>query len=101
MKLKTQEKIRCLELYSYIIIALSNSLLFKDSNIDFINNLEGIMGNIYMLDLITNFKTQTFTKEYKELKKLYNTILEKTVNLYNNMGLNDPISIFCCLCFYV
>ena len=108
MKLKTQERIRSIELYSSLLLYLSTIIITKDSSIPYIKNiasfiennnidlntLESIASNIYSLSIIANFKTQTITKEYKELKKLYDELIQNTAEFYKELGLKNPISIF-------
>lgn len=108
MKLKTQERIRSIELYSFLLLYLSTIIISKDSNITYIqelskilennninlNTLKSITSNIYTLSILLNFKTQTSTEEYKELNNLYNELLENIANFYKTLGLNNPVEIF-------
>ncbi len=92
MKLNTQEKIRIAEMALF----LSGSLAFemfdlKGSDYEKIINLT-IMP--YTLDIISSFRTQRVTDEWKELKKLDEKIISNTTNVIGCTGNYDPIGIF-------
>lgn len=113
MKLKTQEKIRSIELYTYLLLFISTNLITKDTNIEILkqlhelleeNNinlelLKEIASSIYSTSITLNFRTQTLTKEYKELNSLYNELLENTAEFYKELGLNNPVEIFAIFVF--
>lgn len=108
MKLKTQETIRAVELASYLGVSILSTILTEESNIEqiseivaFLENnqidliqLKTILNNVYFFDYCSSFRTQTITDEYKELKTLYDEIIKDTSNFYNELGINNPISIF-------
>lgn len=108
MKLKTQETIRSIELSSYLGLVFASIILGNNTNIEelkeitqFIednqidlNEIRSILSSIYTLDYISSFRTQTITTEYKELKHLYNEIINNIGFFYNEMNITDPISIF-------
>lgn len=92
MKLKTQEKIRTVELILFLGSEVALNLLdLKDSNYkDFIK----LIGLPYIIDISSSFRTQMLTDEYKELKKLNGKVISNTKNIIDYIGNNDPISIF-------
>lgn len=108
MKLKTQETIRAVELSSYIGISIFSNVLGDNSNIEQVREiisflesnqidlvqLKEILSNIYLFDNLLSYRTQTITDEYKELKYLYENIIKNTSNFYNELEINDPISVF-------
>ena len=47
-----------------------------------------------MFDVCTSFRTQTITREYKELNELYKEVITSTGHLIKKFEFNDPISIF-------
>ncbi len=62
-----------------------------DVNAYMISNL---MGLPYVLDVISSFRTQKFTDEWKELKKLDDNIVSNTAYIIDYIGNNNPIGIF-------
>lgn len=108
MKLKTQELIRGIELGSYLGVSLLLNILGEGSNIEQVreiisflenhqidlNQIREILSNVYMLDYLSSFKTQTLTSDYKELKCMYDEIIYNTSKFYKEFGMEDPISIF-------
>lgn len=111
MKLKTQENIRKIEL----IAILGSVIVAKGQNIEFMNELYNFVENnnissydlemiyqaiegIYTVDLLTSFRTQKITSDYKELKELYDKVISNTGTLISELDFKDPISIFA---FYV
>lgn len=108
MKLKTQEKIRKVELNAYLISIIISIILtscseyeaieqiqntLENYNID-INNIRSILSNIYNLDFITSLKTETMTDEHKQLKSMYDEITYNTADFYKTIELSEPVSIF-------
>lgn len=108
MKLNTQIQIRKNELSMYlasliiaIILTSTNQNetineindLLKTYNID-INIIKLIIQNIYNIDYITSFRTEAFTDEHKQLKSMYDEILNNTAILYKSIDLSEPVSIF-------
>lgn len=109
MKLKTQEKIRLAELIAMFGITglinylsqyldasiakeLSQMLISKGISLEEINE---IIQSIYILDYCTNFRTQRFTEEYKQIESNYKFIIKNTCQLYQRLGISDsPIKIF-------
>lgn len=109
MKLKTQEKIRRLELMTLIGIEGLSIILNQYSSMEqvqqlsefLINNrisleeLSYIINNLYFIDYSTNFRTQRLTEEYKRLKELYDAIIKNTCEFYQKLGISDsPIKVF-------
>lgn len=109
MKLKTQEKIRLLELLSVIGIygldsyleQCSGASLARDISYFLSSNgvsLEGafdVSKNIYMFDVYTSFRTQKITEEYRELRDLYKEFLSNVSKFFVDLGIADsPIKIF-------
>lgn len=89
MKLNTQEKIRMAEMLLYLAgIGLLN---LKDGNYEELANLMQIP---YLLDIISSFRTQRITDEYKKLKELDKKIVSNTAYLIDYIGNNNPIGIF-------
>lgn len=92
MKMKDQEKIRIVE----TALLLSGGALYyllenQEVNAYAVANL---MGLPYALDIMSSFKTQKITGEWKELKKMDDKIVSNIANLINNIGNNNPIGIF-------
>lgn len=108
MKLKTQELIRGIELGSYIGVSLASLILSENMNNEQVNEIisfleeqqidlvqiKTVLSEIYSLDYILSFRTETLSSEYKELKKLYKEIIQNTSKLYKEFGMVEPISIF-------
>lgn len=92
MKLKTQENIRALEIISMIILRI-----LKSQNIDLdidINTLYYIVSMLLDIDLLTFSYTQKLTKDYKELKSMYNEVIKNTSALLKELNINDPATLF-------
>lgn len=108
MNLKTQENIRKIEIGVIIGTNVLSILLQKYSNnsltqetIQFLENnkinieeIVNITTHLYEIDVLTSFRTQKLTVEYKKFEKLYHQILYNTSMLYKNLELDDPTSIF-------
>lgn len=108
MKMKTQEKFRIATLISLFLLSvvtdesaskngLNEIIKLLDINGISINDLEklkDLINEIFNLDIITNFYTQTQTKEYRELKSLYDQVIDNTADLSRDLGFNDPVEIF-------
>ena len=108
MKLKTQELIRTIELNSYLGLVLVSIILnnnvdieqlttitkFLEHNQININDIRSILSSIYTLDYITSFRTQTITTEYKELKYLYDEVINNIGIFLKDLNIIEPISIF-------
>lgn len=108
MKLKTQEKIRTATIISLLLLTLITNdsicktelneiIKFLDRNgigIDDLEELKKIVHHIFNLDILTSFYTQTKTDEYKELKFLYDQVIENTADLSKEFEFNDPVEIF-------
>lgn len=109
MKLKTQEKIRLLEMFAMIGVggltdyliqcpdnSFSQSLIhfFIDNDIP-LADISFFIKNLYMVDCCTSFRTQRLTEDYNTLKKSYNCIIKNICGLFNKLGISDsPIKIF-------
>ena len=94
MEMKDQEKVRMAEMALLLSGGVIHSVLRLkgfNSDIDVVSNLMGVP---YVLDVISSFKTQKITNEWKELKKIDDKIVSNTANLIDNIGNNDPIGIF-------
>ena len=92
MKLDTQEKIRMAEMALFLGSSLAFELFdLKDSNYEEIVNFMQVP---YLLDIISSFRTQRITDEYKELKKLDKEIVSNTAYIIDYIGNNNPIGIF-------
>lgn len=108
MKLKTQEQIRKIELTNYLCLFLIQIILTLGHNYEEIekllnllneydvdlNEVRKILLRIYEIDILTSFRTQTITTEYKELKLRYNEIINNTSDFYKSIELLEPVSIF-------
>lgn len=108
MKLKTQELIRQIELYSYLGVSLATVLLNANYDFQSINEINQFLqqnqidmqqiriflSNLYSLDIMTSFRTQTLTEEYKQLDGLYKEIIKNTGEFYKNFGIDHPVCIF-------
>ncbi len=110
MKLKTQEIIRGIEQVSCLGVSFSVLLLtlMKELNVEEVNeimtflereqidlnDIRSVLTNVYMLDYFSSFRTQTLTSEYKELKFMYEAIIQNTSDFYDEVGFTDPVSIF-------
>lgn len=103
MKMSTQQKIRLIEFSSFMGLRLMMLLDKKIDNVNFLeelnnyvdlNIIEEIIKNIYFTDVITSFRTEKITEEYKEIKQLYKCVIDETSKLFNDLGLKDPVEIF-------
>lgn len=108
MKLKIQEQIRKIELTNFLCLFLVQIILtighnheaiekllnlLNEYDID-LNEVSKILLRIYGIDVLTSFRTQTITSEYKELKLRYNEIINNTSDFYKSIELLEPVSIF-------
>ena len=92
MKLKTQEDIRRIEIICLMILSI-----LKDKNIPVgidIKVLYMIVSTIYDIDLLTVNYTQRKTEEYKELKQMYDEIINNTSSMLKELNINDPVTLF-------
>lgn len=90
MKLSTQEKIRMAELIALISGGVASKFLGDSDYIQLIN----LTAFPYFLDIMTSFRTQQMTDEWKELKQLDEKIISNTASVIDNIGNCDPIGIF-------
>ena len=92
MKLNTQEKIRMAEM----ALCLSGCLAFElfDLKGSDYEKIIGLTQMTYFYDIITSFRTQKVTDEWKELKKLDGKIILNTANIIDCIGNVNPIGIF-------
>lgn len=92
MKLKTQENIRRLE-----IIGMFTLDILKEQNINLdidIDTLCLIISTLLNVDILTFGYTQRLTKEYKELKGMYNEVIKNTSSLLKELNVDDPNVLF-------
>lgn len=108
MKMKTQERFRIASLLSLFLLSVVTDESISHNNlnevmklldmsgisINDLENLKDFINEIFNLDIMTNFYTQTKTKEYRELKSLYDQVIDNTVDLSENLGFNNPVEIF-------
>lgn len=103
VKLKTQVDIRRIELIGIIIFSLLNGKnisletleMLKISEVDF-KLLYDLFKSAYLCDFFTSFYSQRVTSEYKELKEMYDEVIKNTSVVVNELGINDPVSLFAC-----
>ena len=89
MKMDTKGKIRLTELGIGIIAGSIVQLCDRDNIIA--TNLCTLP---YMASVITSFRTEKKTEDYKELEKLYNEVIKNTADLMKKLGTTEPISSF-------
>lgn len=106
MKLKTQQKIRQIEINSYIALIFISLLLTKDIDISvniktFLENsninlveIRSLISKILCLDVATSYRREQYSSEYKELKVLYKDVVNNIAQLLKKFNLKDPVSIF-------
>ena len=92
MKLDTQEKIRMAEMTLFLGGALASNLIDQENSVGQL--VCGLSITPYYLDIISSFRTQRITDEYKELKKLDKEIVSNTAYIIDYIGNNNPIGIF-------
>lgn len=95
MEMKMQDNIRKVEIISFIIASI-----IRENNIDInldnetIETIYDIAGTIYYIDVITAGYTQRITKEYKELKEMYDEIIKNTSSMLKELNVSDPTTLF-------
>lgn len=105
MKMKTLEKIRLTEIISIILLSLATDQSLNESelvkliqsngiNQDDLNNLREIIDFIFEADILSSFIVQTKTKEYREMKNLYDNVIKNTTQLTKILEFENPIEIF-------
>ena len=96
MKLRTFDHIRRAELLVPLVLELLAEANINPANlsIENIDLISKLISDIAIIDIITSFRTQTLTKEYKELEKLYGEVITKTAELTKEIGLQSPVEIF-------
>lgn len=106
MKLKTQEKIRLVELGAIMgltgasILVKEGCLLEEFSQHELlIKQVNSALINAYSYDCLLSYRTQRLTDEYKELKVLYQQVTKNTKDMMKSFGAEDPISIFAMFVF--
>ena len=97
MKLRDFENIRKTELLFVLASGYLASNNFDINNID-MNLLCNILQDIYLIDILSSYRTATLTSDYKEMKELYGNIISNTANLIKDFNLKNPIEVFS---FYV
>lgn len=89
MKIDTMEKTKLVELGTSMVVA--NTLNFTGN----LNELTSFLCMVpYLIDVLTTFRREKKTKEYKEIENLYNEVIKNTVNLMKECGVEDPIEVF-------
>ena len=92
MKLKTQENIRKLEIIGmFTLDILKHQNINLDIDIDTLNFIISILLDV---DILTFGYTQRLTKEYKELKGMYNEVIKNTSSLLKELNVDDPNVLF-------
>lgn len=66
---------------------------FKNDS-DIINNLDILTSTLMTMDVSTNAYTTRFTKDYKEMKKLYNEVIINVASLIKAFNLENPCEVF-------
>lgn len=105
MKMKTLEKIRLAEIISIILLAVATEQSLNENelikilqsngiSLDDLNSLRKIMNLVLDIDILSSFIVQTTTKEYKEMKNLYDKVVENTSQLTRILEFDNPIQIF-------
>lgn len=92
MRLKTQENIRRLEMIGMFVLDI---LKKQNINLDIdVDVLCFIMSKLLEIDILTFGYTQRLTKEYKELKGMYDEVVKNTSSLLNELNVDDPNVLF-------
>lgn len=97
MKLETQEKIRLVELLAGLAISCGLILTNREHFLDNYTVIQGesfLALSPYLINFITSIRQEMYTKEYKEIKELYDRVVDNTTLLMHEVGLEDPVQIF-------
>lgn len=106
MKLKTQEKMRQIEIDVYIATIFISLLLTRDldvfkvintfleSNNMNLEDIRSLTSGVLCLDIVTSYRREQYTSEYKELKGLYSDVVSNIAELLKGFEFENPVSIF-------
>ena len=97
MKLSTQEKIRLTELLAGIGVAMVyqyTQLGNLHENFADIQVVSGLALTPYILNAYTSLRQEMHSEEYKEIKRLYDDVVNSTILLMDEMHVEDPVAIF-------
>ncbi len=97
MKLKTQEKIRLVELLAGLGLSYGIILTNQEHLFDHYMQFQGeslLALSPYLLNVLTSLRQEVHTEEYREIQKLYNQVIENTTTIMHEMGIDDPVQIF-------
>ena len=92
MKIKGQEDIRLMLQLSYLGLKFADLYINKDNclNLQQYLYISSILVNI---DIFSNFELSTHMSDYKELKTMYDKVIENTTILMEELDITDPVSI--------
>lgn len=91
MKMITLEHAKKMTFFASLALLTAHEMI-PDNEI-LLYTLQGF-SDIYLCESLSSSYIEKLTKEYKEMKEIYCEIIKNTVKLYNDIGSNDPVSIF-------
>ena len=99
MKISTMENIRKAEIISAMTFSILANLAKREdiallsNNIDFITIGNMVTNYAYAADLLTNKASIKLASDYKQLNEMYREVVSNIVEFYNDLGLDNPLSI--------
>ena len=87
MKSKHQEYIRTIEFLGGIIATVAAN---KCANVD----IQNIAMLPFLADTLLSQRTATFTKDYKEVKEMYDKVITNFSKLMKDFNIEDVVEIF-------
>lgn len=96
MRLEQQEKVRLAELLSPYALGISANVFdnFNPICSDVFRSVECALIVISIINCITILRQDKLADDYKELEQLYKTVVDNTIELMEELNINDPVSIF-------